>query len=324
MTLNQPLVSIGLPVYNADRSLQRAIDTLLAQDYPNFELIISDNASTDDTWNICQQYEAQDSRIRIYRNANNLGATANFERVFALAQGEYFCWAAHDDWWEPTFVSQCVKRLETVPDSPLCHVIHVEVNEKQEPNEISYGVDLENNSVWQRTHSLMSAWPMPNVYIYGLFRSAMLRQFMPVLKIMAADTILLLKAAQLGPIVRVDEPLHKYNIGRIGRGLRVYAKSIAPDASVWEVLTWDWRLFFILLRLSQVGATTLSEKLKGAKAAGMLVHRYTGWPLSPKLIMNYLYVLMPESIAKGLPQWLDKHSSVKRFVMWLVGKRIVE
>lgn len=320
MARNQPLVSIGLPVYNAARSIQRAIDTLLAQDYPNFELIISDNASTDDTWNICQQYQTQDARVQAYRNPTNIGAIANFERAFALAKGEYFCWAAYDDWWEATFISKCVERLEATPDSPLCHVRHVDVNENGEFIETAYAVDLENSSSWQRTHSLMSAWPIPNVYVYGLFRRELLRDLLPHVRIIASDTLLLLKVAQLGRIVSVNEPLHKYNIGRVGRGVRVYAKSIAPDASVWQVLTWDWQLFFILLQLSQVGATTLSEKLQGAKAAATLVYRYTGWPFSPKLIMNYLYILMPESMAKGLPQWLDNHRGVKRFVMRLVGR----
>jgi hypothetical protein len=166
----------------------------------------------------------------------------------------------------------------------------------------------------------MGAWPIPNVYYYGLYRRAMLDKVMPLRRIMAFDTIVLLEVAQMGPMVRVDEPLHNYYIGRVGRGVRVYARAITPDAKAWEILSWDWQLFFIFLKLSQVQATTFSERLKGAKAAAMLVYRFTGWPLSPKMIMNYLYVLMPKSMANGLPQWLDNHPQVKRLVMRLVGR----
>ena len=100
MADSQPLVSIGMPVYNGERFIRQALDSLLAQDCENFELIISDNASADGTQEICLEYAAQDGRIRYYRNENNLGALANFNRVLGLAQGPYFMWAAHDDVWD--------------------------------------------------------------------------------------------------------------------------------------------------------------------------------------------------------------------------------
>src|SRR5690349_4945453 len=92
-------VSIGLPLYNAKHQLERALGALLAQTFTDFELIISDNASNDGTWELCQEYAATDSRIKLYRNASNLGAMANFAHVLNLACGHYFMWAAHDDFW---------------------------------------------------------------------------------------------------------------------------------------------------------------------------------------------------------------------------------
>src|SRR6266508_180906 len=100
MEREAPLVSIGMPVFNGQRFIRQALDSLLSMDYPNFELIISDNASTDGTAEICQDYAARDRRIRFYRNAKNEGAFGNFARVLALARGNYFMWAAHDDIWE--------------------------------------------------------------------------------------------------------------------------------------------------------------------------------------------------------------------------------
>ncbi|MEM4134638.1 MAG: glycosyltransferase, partial [Candidatus Micrarchaeia archaeon] len=84
MNLRNPLVSIGMPVYNGERFIRQALDSLLAQDYENFELIISDNASEDKTPEICLEYAARDKRIRYYRNEKNMGAAWNFKRVFDL------------------------------------------------------------------------------------------------------------------------------------------------------------------------------------------------------------------------------------------------
>jgi hypothetical protein len=113
-------MSIGLPVYNGDKYLCLALDSLLAQDYENFELIICDNASEDATAEICARYARQDSRVRFHRNKSNIGAARNFNRVFQLSSGKYFMWAAHDDLWEPSYVTKCVKQLEQDDNLVLC------------------------------------------------------------------------------------------------------------------------------------------------------------------------------------------------------------
>src|ERR1041384_1243374 len=105
-----------MPVYNGERDLWRALDCLLAQDYDNFEIIISDNASTDRTRQICEDYAARDARIKLSFNATNIGIIANFERVLEIANGKYFMWAAHDDLWSNTFVRSMVEELENHSD----------------------------------------------------------------------------------------------------------------------------------------------------------------------------------------------------------------
>ena len=107
-----PLVSIGLPVFNGEKSLAQALDALLKQDYTNLEIIISDNGSTDRTSEICGEYLKKDSRLKYHRSEENLGAIWNFNRVFELSSGKYFMWAAHDDLRKPSFVRACVKRME--------------------------------------------------------------------------------------------------------------------------------------------------------------------------------------------------------------------
>ena len=109
MTEKKPRVSIGLPVYNAERFLEQALDGILAQTYTNFELVICDNASTDGTQAICQRYAALDPRIKYHRNPQNIGVSRNFNRAFELSCGEYFRkWCCHDDIPAPTFLEKCV------------------------------------------------------------------------------------------------------------------------------------------------------------------------------------------------------------------------
>jgi glycosyltransferase involved in cell wall biosynthesis len=116
-----PQVSIGMPVFNGERYIRRALDSILSQSFQCFELIISDNASTDRTHEICLEYVAKDSRVRYYRNKQNIGAAMNHNRVFELSESKYFKWAAHDDVLAPEFLSSCLKVLEKDQSVVLCH-----------------------------------------------------------------------------------------------------------------------------------------------------------------------------------------------------------
>ena len=103
---HSPQVSIGMPVYNGETFIREALDSLLAQTFTNFELIISDNGSSDATEAICKEYAAKDVRIRYVRHGKNRGASANFWFVLNEAVGEYFMWAAADDRWDHEWISK--------------------------------------------------------------------------------------------------------------------------------------------------------------------------------------------------------------------------
>lgn len=111
-----PLTSIGLPTYNRVDRLQRAVASVLAQDYPNIELVISDNASTDGTRKWCEGLSQRDSRVRYICQQTNIGLTANYAAVFREARGEFYMGFADDDWLDPSYVSQCVQTLIAHPD----------------------------------------------------------------------------------------------------------------------------------------------------------------------------------------------------------------
>ncbi|MCF6324133.1 MAG: glycosyltransferase family 2 protein [Gammaproteobacteria bacterium] len=101
-----------MPVYNGESYIRKALDALLGQTYTDFELVISDNLSTDSTWAICSEYAARDSRIKIFRQPENMGAMGNFQFVLGEARRKYFMWAACDDVWDKDFISECVACLD--------------------------------------------------------------------------------------------------------------------------------------------------------------------------------------------------------------------
>lgn len=114
---NQTLVSIGIPAYNRPQELKKAIEYALNQTYKNLEIIISDNCSPNpDVEKICKEYAQKDSRIKYFRQTENMGAIANYSFVFSKVQGEYFMWCMDDDWLSENYIEECLNFLLEHPD----------------------------------------------------------------------------------------------------------------------------------------------------------------------------------------------------------------
>ena len=217
MTDNKPLVSIGMPVYNAERYIRQALDSLLAQDYKNFELIISDNASTDHTPEICQGYVARDKRIRYYRNKMNLGSFRNFNRVAELSSGKYIMFAAYDDLWDSTFISRCVPILEENPEVVLVYSQAVLIG----PDGSQIG--LRNNPIDTRgmsavhryKHVLWNPWCF---MVYGVIRRETLSQTGILRNVWGSAFVTLVELALKGEFAQIGEPLFYYRKSRPEKG----------------------------------------------------------------------------------------------------------
>lgn len=108
-----PKITVGMPVYNNEKFIRNAIESILSQTFEDFELIISDNASTDSTAKICHEYANIDKRIRLIRQIQNMGSIWNFNFVLQESKSEYFMWAASDDYWHPTFIKKNIEILES-------------------------------------------------------------------------------------------------------------------------------------------------------------------------------------------------------------------
>ncbi|MDZ8107397.1 MAG: glycosyltransferase family 2 protein [Nostoc sp. DedQUE12a] len=206
MSSNQPRLSVGLPVYNGEKFLQEALDSLLAQTFEDFELIISDNASTDKTEEICRAYANQDKRIRYYRNQHNIGCACNFNRVFELASGEYFKWAAYDDLHAPDFISKCVEVLDRDPSIILCHTQVYFIDEQGKFLQ-NYDIKLKTDSLkpHHRFHELLTKHLC--YQCYGVIRASALKKIPPMGGYAYGDGILLSRLGLLGRFYEIPEYL---------------------------------------------------------------------------------------------------------------------
>ena len=204
----RPLVSIGMAVYNEQRFLSRALDSLLAQDYENFELIISDNASTDRTAEICADYAARDSRVRYFRNETNIGGIDNFNRALQLAEGDFFMWASGHDLWRPTFISRCLEVLLRDETVVLAYPQVMWVNAEAEPLETVYGY-VDTRGILHRLARFSTVmWGLVTPFvIYGLIRMSALRKSQPYQHVVAPDFALIGELSMIGALAHVPETL---------------------------------------------------------------------------------------------------------------------
>ena len=207
MSSTSPLLSVGLFVYNGERFIEETLRSILTQTFTDFELIISDNASADRTGEIAQAYAQRDPRIRYYRNQKNMGAGWNLRRVYEIATGKYFKWAAADDLLEPDFLQRCVEILDSDPD---CVVAHAKIKEVDEngafiKNYITLAkVDCTDPVERFREMLYRSDMCYP---IFGVMRMSALHQIPPQGSYVHSDGVLLARMSLLGRFYEVPEYL---------------------------------------------------------------------------------------------------------------------
>lgn len=201
-----PRVSIGLPVYNGENYLAQALDSLLAQTLEDFELIISDNASTDATERICREYAARDPRIRYVRQPRNRGGSPNQNVVLDLARAPLFKWAAHDDLYGPELLERCVAALDERPDAVLCHAGMAYIDEHGEViSHYDYRLSTDSLSAPTRFRSLLLTDGGDDEY--GVARTDVLREVRPLGSYYNPGRPLVAEIALHGPFLQVPETL---------------------------------------------------------------------------------------------------------------------
>jgi len=261
-----PSVSIGLPVRNGEEGLRIAIDSLLAQDHRDFELVISDNASDDGTHSICLEYSRRDPRIRVHRNDTNVGAAENFNHVFRLSRGKYFMWAAHDDRWHPSFLKRCLEELERNPKVVLCGSAIRFVDEsgieldRAAPLRRLIGdynrLDTVSMNLIERVKELTKrvSW----YSLYGLFRADQLRRTGLVPNCFGGDVLLLLEVLFQGETMVLPDALFDYRC--VKKSAEMQVEEISGTSSQVDTLK-----AYTVLATKLLGAIDKADCSNGVK-----------------------------------------------------------
>jgi len=225
-----PRISVGLPVYNGEAYLPAALTSLLKQDYGDFELIVSDNASTDGTEAICRDFAAKDPRIRYSRNETNIGAARNYNRVFELSRSQLFKWASHDDECHPSLLRRCVEVFDTAPPSTALVYSRAEIIDENgavkmiSPDSLGCPSSSPVKRLAKVVYRSWYAHPL-----WGVIRSEALRGTR-LMGCLEADHVLLAELSLQGQLVEIPEILYK---------LRRHSRSaMVINRSARELLAW--------------------------------------------------------------------------------------
>lgn len=213
-----PLVTIGIPTFNRLGTLRRTIASVLAQEYSNFQVVISDNASTDGTEAACIEYAQQDKRIRYVRQTKNLGPTANFNAVLAGATGEYFMWLADDDWLDHNYLAVCINHLIGNPELVLVGGvarIHGE-------NQVLEGLRMSLHQSSPAERLLKYVWRVrDNSVFYGVMRRQVIGE-LRLRNLMANDWLFVGAMAFRGKVETVSGAcLHRMRGGTSASPMRI-------------------------------------------------------------------------------------------------------
>ena len=222
-----PRVSLVIPVYNGEAYLVDAITSCLAQDHDNLELIISDNASTDDTDRICREFAAKDARVKYFRNEKNLGAGRNFNVGYHHSSGKYLKWCASDDRISPNFVSACVAVLERNPEVVLAYGTTISIDTAgHEIPLVGRGRKAQhpNDGVAKRFLKDLN-YRGTNFEVFGLFRREMLEKSTLHRPYYGSDLTLLSELTLLGRFAHVPEAIF-YNREHPTRSINVKDKKV--------------------------------------------------------------------------------------------------
>lgn len=308
MAVKEPLVSIGIPVYNGEQTIERTIASLLLQDYPNIEIIISDNGSTDSTPRIVEKIAKHNPKVRYFRSDKNFGLVWNFNRVFTLSTGEYFMWAAHDDDHASNFVSRCLDEIRKEPTAALCA-----------PNTVAtWGI--ENSKIWGSTLNgfkdrrdpksryQKTLRDFPAVALYGLYRSSYVKKTRLMPKVVGGDLLFIQNLSMYGDIIGVNESLFTYNQGEKWNSTEqdyyvFLGKGPKPRLYSPFLFVFYWQIRIIL-------SATLGKCLKVQLLFTLI--RFQTMRISQKIALKSIRLLVPRSRKNTLAKyfyWKYLHNS---------------
>ncbi|MGH8773953.1 MAG: glycosyltransferase family 2 protein [Jiangellaceae bacterium] len=234
-----PRLTLGLPAYNGERFLAASLDALLAQTFTDFELIISDNGSTDRTGEIARRYESIDPRVRYVHHPRNRGSSFNHNFVIEQARGEFFKWVSDDDLYDPDLLQRCIDALDSRPEIPLAHAWTAFIDDAGGiTHTVDYPLTTDVPDAVERFRSVL--YTQGGDDIYGVIRMSVLRQVAPFGSYHWADRTFVAELALHGPFHNVPEFLyfrrdHPMRATRVAPGIRRRCTHLDPSrANRWR------------------------------------------------------------------------------------------
>lgn len=241
-----PRLTIGLIIYNGAESARRCIDSLLAQTYTDFVLLIHDNGSTDGTSEICAEYAARDPRVRHVRHSETIPQSENFRGVLMSAGSEYYMWAADDDIWSPQFAELCIAKLDADPDAVACCT---KVNFRYPDGDVrlARGTFAITGTADERVRTYLHN-PRDSARLYGVYRTKALQASYPAgLNMFGYDWLVVCLSMQHGHHLEADTVQLLRSGHAPGKYFERYDRHFVRDAGLIGRLSW----FLPLLPLSR-------------------------------------------------------------------------
>jgi glycosyltransferase involved in cell wall biosynthesis len=281
MATDRPTVSVCLPVYNGERFVGEAMRSILGQTLKDIELIISDNASTDRTGEICRDEAQRDPRIKYFRSDVNRGLAWNFNRAFELASGRYLVWMGHDDAMAPEYLERCVAELELHPEALLCFSNSYYTDDA---GNITQKLELENTGAAEmpsdRFHRIL--YDPRCDPICGVMKVQYLKQTRLHPGYADSDRVLLTEMAMRGRFRKVEDYLfsRRMHPHQATATLDRWARSLIfdPRKAGKMVCPW-WRELFDFIGAIHRAPISMAERLKCYKRLYWWVARYKGFLL---------------------------------------------
>ncbi len=310
-TMTAALINIGLPVRNGQAYLADAIESLLAQTCDDFTLTIYDNASTDDTFEIAQQFAARDPRVRVVRHEHNIGGVRNFVLAAEQATAEYFCWMAHDDLREPTFLERMLELFRIHPDTALACCAVRDIDPDGTPRTIRPETALLRTMTSQTDAAqrlVMYLQEAPGTPFYGLFRTHALKAHLHELQqtdddadrpLLGMDMIFLAGFLRAHGLVVSSEPLIHFRRGGLSHRIDLYH-------SLRDFLYSAWRFHRMLADATRLSNASIASRWRVRWARWHYVARYFLSQPMRRMLWHYLSQAMP-ILAQLHAWWAHQH-----------------
>lgn len=259
-----PRVSFAIPVRNGERFLGRALESILAQDFDNFEVVVCDNASTDGTGDIVQRFAKRNHRVRYIRNEVDIGQIENFNRVYELSRGDFIRWMGADDWLDPDYARKCVAALDARPDAVGVTTQWRLVDDEGQVEFLDVsGPRVDASTPIRRLHlalMLLQAHRLLFDPIYSMLRRKALEHtgLLPINR--WTDRILAVELCLLGPFCHLDDCLSSRRNAHESRDVRLprfherYKRGIREHR---------WMLYSCYANIVQRARLTRWQRLQG-------------------------------------------------------------